>query len=64
IQRLGVLGVISVLGLRGALGVAGRTDMMSPGSTSSRFRTLDRRIYGPLCLGLAALALPALRPAG
>jgi hypothetical protein len=59
-QRLGSAGVIGVLTLRGSLGLAGRTDLVSPGSTSARFRSLDRRVYSPLCLSLAALSLPAL----
>ncbi len=45
---------------RGALGLAGRTDIVSPGSVSERFRRLDRRCYSPLCLALAALAVPAV----
>ena len=49
------------LAVRGLLGLAGRTDIVSPGSSSSRFRELDRRLYSPLCLALAALALPAAR---
>jgi hypothetical protein len=28
---------------------------MSPVSTGERFRRLDRRVYGPLCLPLAGL---------
>ena len=38
-------------------GFAGRTDLVSPGSASTRFRRLDRRVYSPLCLALAAGAL-------
>lgn len=34
--------------------------VISRGSESQRFRRLDRRIYSPLCLTLAALALPAV----
>ena len=52
---------MAVLCLRGSLGLGGRTDILSPGSASQRFRRLDRTIYSPLCLGLAALALPAVR---
>jgi len=59
LRRLGVGGVVATLALRGALGVAGRTDLVSPGSASPRFRALDRRLYGPLCLALAALSGPA-----
>lgn len=59
VSRLGAGGVVAVLAIRGGLGVAGRTDLLSPGSVSERFRRLDRRVYSPLCLSLAALALPA-----
>jgi hypothetical protein len=59
LRRTGLLGLAAVLGLRGALGVLGRTDVVSPGSTSARFRRLDRRVYAPLCLGLAGGALTA-----
>jgi hypothetical protein len=47
------------LGIRGALGLAGRTDLLVPWSTSARFREIDRRFYGPLCVTMAVLALPA-----
>jgi hypothetical protein len=59
LSRLGSAGVVGVFALRGALGLAGRTDLVSPGSTSERFRAIDRRVYAPLCLTLAALAAPA-----
>jgi hypothetical protein len=60
-QRVGVTGVAVVLATRGALGFVGQTDVVSPGSTSARFRRLDRRAYSPLCLALAAGALSARR---
>ncbi len=59
VSRAGAAGVVATLGARGALGLAGRTDVLSPGSVSERFRRNDRRIYSPLCLTLAALAAPA-----
>jgi hypothetical protein len=59
VSRIGSAGVVIVLGVRGSLGLAGRTDLLSPGSSSERFRELDRRIYAPLCLAIAALAAPA-----
>jgi hypothetical protein len=59
LSRLGSAGVVGVLAIRGALGLAGKTDIVSPGSSSERFRELDRRIYSPLCLTIAALAVPA-----
>ena len=58
ISRLGTTGVVAVLAGRGALGLAGRTDVLSPGSVSESFRRLDQRVYSPLCLALAALSLP------
>lgn len=59
VRRLGATAVVATLATRGGLGLAGRTDLVSPGSSSRRFRELDRRIYSPLCLTLAVLALPA-----
>jgi hypothetical protein len=61
LQRAGATGVVAVLSLRGTLGLAGRTDLVAPGSSSPRFRRLDRRYYAPLCLAIAALASPAAR---
>jgi hypothetical protein len=61
-RRLGLLGMATVFGVRGGLGLIGRTDVISPGSASARFRDLDRRFYAPLCLALAAGALAARRP--
>ncbi len=60
IQRLGAAGVIVTFSARGAAGLAGRTDMLAPGSSSPRFRALDRRVYSPICLAIAALAVPAV----
>jgi Protein of unknown function (DUF3995) len=60
-RRLGTAAVVGVLAGRGALGLAGRTRLVSPTSTSARFARLDRRVYSPLCLalaGLSALSLP------
>ena len=59
LARLGSAGVTATFAARGALGLAGRTDLISPGATSARFRALDRRVYAPLCLTLAALSAPA-----
>lgn len=61
LRRTGTIGVAAVLGLRGACGMAGRTDIVSPGSTSPRFRRLDRRFYSPLCLFLSAVAASSAR---
>ena len=38
LSRVGAGAVVAVLATRGALGLAGRTDMLSPGSVSERFR--------------------------
>lgn len=54
VRRLGRAGVAAVLGARGIMGLAGRTDLAAPGSSSPRFRRLDRRCFAPLCLLLAA----------
>ncbi len=59
LSRLGAAGVVVTLAGRGGLGMAGRTDLLSRGSVSERFRARDRRVYSPLCLALAALSLPA-----
>ena len=60
LRRLAVGGTVVVLSSRGVLGLLGRTDIVSPGSSSTRFRALDRQVYSPLCLALAGLAAPAL----
>ena len=61
LRRTGAGVVAGVLGVRAAAGLAGRTDVVSPGSTSPRFRRLDRRYYSPLCLALAAAAASSAR---
>jgi hypothetical protein len=61
-RRIGAGAVVGILAARAGCGLAGRTDILSPGSCSPRFRELDRRIYSPLCLALATLALPAAVP--
>jgi hypothetical protein len=58
LSRLGARAVTVVLATRGAFGMAGRTDLLASGSSSERFRSMDRRVYSPVCLTLAALALP------
>lgn len=52
-RAIGRMGVVAVLTARGVLGLLGRTDMVSPGSSGQRFRRLDRRVFSPLCLALA-----------
>jgi hypothetical protein len=58
-RRTALLGMAGILGTRGVLGLAGKTALISPGSDSVRFVRLDRRIYGPLCLGLSIGSLVA-----
>jgi uncharacterized protein DUF3995 len=61
LRRRGVQAVSLSLAGRGAAGLSGRTELLSPGSCSPRFRELDRRLYSPLCLALALCSLPAAR---
>jgi len=60
LRRFGVATLAGVLTVRGVAGFSGRTDVLSPGSTSARFRRLDRAFYSPLCLALAAGAASTL----
>ena len=60
LRRVGVATVAGVLAVRGVAGLSGRTDLLSPGSTSTRFRRLDRVLYSPLCLALAMGAASTL----
>jgi hypothetical protein len=62
VRRTGQVGVAAVLAGRGALGLAGRTDIVAPGPTSERFQRWDRRVYTPLCLALSAGAARAAWP--
>jgi Protein of unknown function (DUF3995) len=62
VRRLGAATIVGVLTVRGAAGIAGRTDALMPGSISPRFRSNDRRYFAPLCLALAAGSAAALRP--
>ncbi|HMJ95290.1 MAG TPA: DUF3995 domain-containing protein [Thermoleophilaceae bacterium] len=58
LSRLGARTVTAVLATRGAFGMAGRTDLLASDASSEGFRSMDRRVYSPICLTLAALALP------
>jgi hypothetical protein len=60
LRRAGRMGVAVVLAVRGLVGIVGRTDLMSPGSSLPRFRRLDRRVYAPLCLLLSACIATAV----
>ena len=58
LSRGGARTVSGVLATRGAFGIAGRTDLLASGASSEGFRSMDRRVYSPVCLTLAALSLP------
>lgn len=57
VRRLIALGVVTALGARGAVGLAGR---MPQEEGSPTFRRWNRLLYSPLCLLLAALTVPAV----
>jgi hypothetical protein len=61
IRRPALHAMAAVFGLRGVLGLLGKTDVVSPGSNSERFLRLDRRLYAPLCLALSLGALATSR---
>ena len=61
LSRLGARTVAGVLATRGAFGMAGRTDLLASGASSARFRSMDRRVYSPVGLALAALSVPGQR---
>jgi Protein of unknown function (DUF3995) len=61
LRRVGVGAVAATLGARAALGFAGRTDLVSPGSVSEKFRETDKRYLSPLCLALSLGAVRSLR---
>ena len=60
-RRIGRAVVATTLIARGVIGLAGRTDLVSPASTSPKFRRLDRAVYAPLCLALGAAVATAVR---
>lgn len=62
LRMTGRYGVASMLAGRGALGLLGATERVSPGSNSPRFKRMDRRYYTPLCLVLAAATATAVQP--
>jgi hypothetical protein len=64
VRRLAVVGTAAVLATRAGFGFAGRTDALVPGSSSERFRRNDRRVFAPLCAGLATGAVMSLRRGG
>jgi hypothetical protein len=54
LRTIGLRVVTAVLMTRGVAGALGRTSTLSPGSDSPAFMRLDKRLYSPLCLWLAA----------
>jgi hypothetical protein len=62
LQRTGTTVVAGVFAGRALLGFTGRTDLVAPGGTTSeRFRELDRTRYSPLCALIAVGSLLARR---
>ncbi len=61
LRRAGVCTVALALGTRAALGFAGKTEVVSPGSVSPTFLRMDRRVFAPLCAVLAIGAAASLR---
>jgi len=59
LRRLGAACVVAVLTVRGSTGIFGYTNVLVSWKPGERFRDMDRRYYGPLCLALATLASPA-----
>jgi hypothetical protein len=64
LRRIGRHAVAGVLAIRGVTGICGHTDLLSPGSASTKFRSLDRTFYSPMCLALAVGAATAVREQG
>lgn len=54
IRKIALRVIAATLATRGIAGALGRTSMLSPGSVSPTFIRLDKKIYAPLCLWLAA----------
>jgi hypothetical protein len=52
--RLARTAVATALIARGVTGVTGTTGRLAPWTPSARFVRLDRRRFGPLCLGIGA----------
>jgi hypothetical protein len=61
LRRAGVCTVALTLAARAALGFAGKTELVSPGSVSPTFLRMDRRVLSPLCAALAVGAAASLR---
>ncbi len=61
LRRAGVATVAATLATRAALGFAGKTELVAPGSASPTFLEMDRRVFAPLCAVLAIGAVASLR---
>ena len=62
VLRAGAAVVAAAFATRAVMGVTGATVLVAPGGTTTeRFRRLDRRAYAPLCAGVAFGALAAAR---
>ncbi|MDT0163995.1 DUF3995 domain-containing protein [Actinotalea sp. AC32] len=57
VARTGRAGVAGVFAVRGLAGLAAGTGKLVPWTPSDRFVRVDRRVYSPLCLTIAALVL-------
>jgi hypothetical protein len=53
LHRVALHVVSSTFAARAAVGFAGRTDVLVPGSSSPQFRRNDRRVFSPLCAAIA-----------
>jgi hypothetical protein len=53
VRRASLVCMAAIFAGRSALGFAGKTALISPGSDSERFMHLDRWIYAPVCFGLS-----------
>ncbi len=60
LRAAGVVGVAAVLGARGGLGLAGRTEALVPWVPDRRFVEHDRRVFGPLCVAHSLGSLASL----
>jgi Protein of unknown function (DUF3995) len=59
LRQIGRQAVVGALAVHGVAGLSGHTDLLSPGSASTKFRSLDRTFYSPICLALAVGAATA-----
>ena len=65
VLRAGAGVVTAAFAARAVMGITGATAFLAPGGTTTeRFRRLDRRVYSPLCAAIALASLPAAASAG